>query len=96
MSAIVDAIRDRDYKAFIAPASPLFKNAMSEDKFRRAFAEIRPVLKKGCKAECVADYTEGSRQVCIRKIVLWVAATEFGTILILEPKTGEVASFDLQ
>lgn len=96
MNAIVDAIRDGDYKAFIAPASPPFKNAMSEDKFHRAFAEIRPVLKKGYKAEYVADYPEGSRQVYIWKIIPKAAATEFGVIMILESKTGEVASFDLQ
>lgn len=96
MSAIVDAIRDGDYKAFIAPASPLFKNAMSEDKFHRVFAEIRPVLKKGYKAEYLADYPEGGRQVYIWKIFPKAAATEFGAILILESKSGEVASFDLQ
>jgi hypothetical protein len=96
MNAIVDAIRDGDYKAFIAPASPAFKNAMSGDKFHRVFAGIRPVLKKGYKAEYVADYPEGDRQVYIWKIIPRGAATEFGAIMILESKTGEVASFDLQ
>jgi ribosomal protein L21E len=96
LHTIMDAIRDGDYKAFIKPASPSFKKAMPEDRFHRLFGEVGPVLKKGYKTESVADYPEDGRQVYIWKITPKAVVTELGAILVLESKTGEVASFDLQ